>query len=536
MTNAPLRLTGTPASPGFARGPMHVLDDAVRTSAAGRAEPRREDERLRGALATASAELGDLIARSADADAEPIIEFQVAMLEDDALTGPAFAAIAGGAVAEDAWRSALDAHVREYESAGDPYFRGRAADLRDMRDRVLRCLAGASAATVPAGAIVIAADLAPSRFLEISWTGGGIALFDGSTTSHLATLARARGVPMIVGMSHAELPAHGDALLDAERGVLIASPDRHTAATFEAQRDAAAVRRAGDAMYLERPATTANGVRVRVLLNVADLAELGGIAPAWCDGIGLVRTELMFRTMADLAGEERQFERYREIVGWAEGRPVTFRTLDAGGDKPIEGYTVAGESNPFLGLRGVRLSLLHPEILATQLRALARAAVYGDVRVMIPMVTRPSELDEVRSLLDETVGRLREAGTACARPALGMMVEVPAAAIAIDTFDAEFLSIGSNDLIQYLCACSRESDRLAALQDPLQPAVLRLIRGVVSHASEHGIELSLCGDAASDVRYLPHLLKTGLRCFSVAPAQLGAVKAAIARANGEAGG
>jgi len=187
-------------------------------------------------------------------------------------------------------------------------------------------------------------------------------------------------------------------------------------------------------------------------------------------------------------------------------------------------------------MRGVRLSLLHPETLAVQLRALVRAASHGELRIMVPMVTQPAELDDVRALLDETVAQLRAAGTPCARPALGMMVEVPAAAIAIDTFDAEFFSIGSNDLIQYVCACSRESDRLAALQDPRQPAVLRLIRSVADHAARTGIELSLCGDMASEVRSIPALLEAGLRCFSVAPARLAAVKAAIARWSGSAGG
>jgi phosphotransferase system enzyme I (PtsI) len=205
------------------------------------------------------------------------------------------------------------------------------------------------------------------------------------------------------------------------------------------------------------------------------------------------------------------------------------RTFDAGGDKPIAGYTVDGETNPFLGTRGVRLSLLHPEVLSTQLRALARAAALGPLKIMVPMVTSPRELDRVRVLLEGAVAGLHREGLEHAVPELGMMVEVPAAALAIDLFDADFLSIGSNDLIQYLTAASRDSSALALLQDPLQPAVLRLIHQVVEHAHAHSIPVSLCGDMASDVRCIPALLDMGLRSLSVAPAALARVKSAIAR-------
>jgi phosphotransferase system enzyme I (PtsI) len=204
------------------------------------------------------------------------------------------------------------------------------------------------------------------------------------------------------------------------------------------------------------------------------------------------------------------------------------RTVDAGGDKPIAGYTVDGEANPFLGLRGVRLSLRHRDVFATQLRALARAAAHGPLAVMLPMVTSPREVDRVRVLLHDVVGELRRKGVECAMPPLGIMVEVPAAALAIDLFDIEFLSIGTNDLIQYVTATSRDSHDLA-LQDPLQPAVLRLIREVVAHAQRHGIDVSVCGDMASDERCIAALLDMGLRRLSVAPSALAQVKAAISR-------
>ncbi len=529
-----LRLTGTPASPGFARGPLHVLDESVQTVEREPSAAHEEEPRLHAALAEASAELAELIAAAAGAEAQDILEFQVAMLADDTLAAPAFAAIARGAAAGDAWRAAMDVQIADYDDASDPYFRARASDLRDMRDRVLRRLAGAGTAAVPAGAIVVAADLPPSRFLEIPWEHGGIALFEGSPNSHVATLARARGVPMIVSMTRAALAAHRDVLLDANSGVLIASPDGESARAFERRERAARAADAVDGGFLAAPAVTAGGERVRVTINVAHPSDLAGVAAAHCDGIGLVRTELVLRTPEELRDEEHQFALYRDIVAWARGRPITVRTLDAGGDKPIAGYTAVAEANPFLGMRGIRLSLQHPDILLVQLRALARAAALGNVKIMLPMVTQPAEVEAGRALLGEAVDALERAGTACARPELGMMVEVPAAALAIDGFHADFFSIGSNDLIAYVTACSRDSDRLAPLQDPLQPAVMRLIRSVAEYGRSAGIEVSVCGDMASDPRCIAALLDAGVRSLSVAPAALGRVKAATARYGGEA--
>jgi phosphoenolpyruvate-protein phosphotransferase (PTS system enzyme I) len=524
-----IRLNGTPVSQGLARGPLILLEEGALSRTRQRGSAREEIGILQRALDDARTELTALMARTRDADAEALLAFQVAMLEDEEVRAPAFKAIDGGAGAEEAWRQSMELQIKEYHEAEDLYFRARAADIRDIRDRVLRRLAGTAAAAIPPGSVVVTTDLPPSRFLEIAWDGGGAALFEGSPNSHVAMLARARGVPMIVGMERAVLTGHSEAILDADDGMLVVSPDCEATVDFTTRQQLSKAAREEEERYLAFPATTASGERVQVLVNVADGSELGQVNPDHCDGIGLVRTEFLLRTADDLADEEKQYDAYRRIVEWARGKPVTIRTLDAGGDKPIPGYTVDAEANPFLGVRGVRLSLLHPKVLTTQLRALARAAALGRLKVMVPMVTGPRELDQVRAILEATVSQLRQARISCAMPALGMMVEVPAVAVAMDLFDAEFYSIGSNDLIQYTTACSRDSGQLSALQDPLQPAVLRLIHMVVEHANKHGIDVSLCGDMASDGRCVPALLDMGLRCLSVAPAALGRVKGAIAR-------
>ena len=522
-------LRGTPVSPGLARGPLVLLADEVGSILRGHGDAQEESSRLRAAIAAASAELAALMERVDETEAETILAFQVAMLDDPVVTEPAVTAIAAGATAEQAWRDAMELRIREYHEAEDLYFRARASDLRDMRDRVLRQLAGAPTPTIAPGSIVVTTDLPPSRFLEIVWDGGGVALTQGSPNSHVAMLARSRGVAMLIDVEQADLRGHMEALIDTENAVLVASPDGKVATDFAWRQQRDEIARGEAERFLRTPAVTANGERVQVLINVADGSELDQLEPACCDGIGLVRTELMLRDAKDLENEEKQYQAYCRIMRWANGRPVTIRTLDAGGDKPIAGYTVLSESNPFLGVRGLRLSLLHPEALTVQLRALARAASLGTLKIMVPMVTSPRELDYVRVLLDSSIAHLRQERVECAVPELGMMVEVPAAALAIDLFDADFFSIGSNDLIQYVTASSRDSSPLAPLQDPLQPAVLRLIHEVVEHANAHGIPVSLCGDMASDVRCIPALLGVGLRCLSVAPAAVARVKSAIAR-------
>ncbi len=522
-----LRLVGTPASPGLACGPVFRLGPVERR-ARRLASSGEEREAIAAAMESAQRALAELSARAADEEAAAILAFQLALLEDEEITGPTCASIDAGAPADSAWRQVMDALIGDYETAEDPYFRGRAADLRDLRDRVLDALVGGAEHSIPPGAIVLAEDLAPSRFLAADWGDGGLVLQRGGTTGHVAILARSRGVPMLVGVDLSSIAPCDEALLDAHEGSLVLGPDAPSRHDFERRRALHAERARADALHLDAEASMANGERVQVLINVARPEELSGIDPEHVDGIGLVRTEFLFHARDQLPDEEEQYRVYRYIAKWAAGRPVTIRTLDAGGDKPIPGFTRAEESNPFLGVRGVRLSLRRPEVLMVQLRALARAAVHGNVKVMVPMVTLPDELAQCRVLLAQAVRALLASGVQAALPPLGMMVEVPAAALSMEAFDADFYSIGSNDLLQYLMAASRDEPELAALASP-GPAFWRLLREMAQHGRSARREVSLCGDLASDARYVPQLLRCGLRALSVAPASLASVKAAVRR-------
>ena len=525
------RIEGRSAAPGIALGPLMRLSP-VKQHARQRRSAAEEHQALVDAL-TASQEALALLAREAgDDEAEAILAFQIALLEDDSLAAPAFARIADGEAAHLAWSAAIDPEITNYETAEDTYFRGRASDLRDLRDRVLRHLAGEADQVVPAGVILAADDLPPSTFLATDWREGGLVLRRGSPSSHVAILARSRGVPMIVGADIDRLDDGCDAMLDGEAGVLIVNPDKETRAAYEQRRAEQAEVRKAMASF-NGPARTAAGELVRVMINVTGLVELGGLDPAQVDGIGLMRTEFLFHGREKLPTEEEQYRIYRRMLEWAGDKPVTIRTLDAGGDKPIAGLTQSEEMNPFLGVRGVRLSLRHPDVFRAQLRALGRAAVAGNLKVMIPMVTVPDELDRCRALFGQVCDELRREGIAAQMPPLGMMVEVPAAALTIEDFNADFFSIGSNDLIQYVAAASRDEPQLADLTRPSR-AVFGLIRRVVEHAGRAGREASLCGDLAGEPAHVASLLDQGLRTFSVSPGALGPVKAAIARYTGPA--
>ncbi|CCV09754.1 phosphoenolpyruvate--protein phosphotransferase [Mesorhizobium sp. STM 4661] len=521
----PLRLTGISASAGYAEGPLFNLEP-VAARYASKATAAEEKAALEAAIGVAAGRLAGLM-EIADGEAAGILEFQVAMLEDDALTGPAFVAITAGQPADAAWRQALDAEIAGYETSDQDYFRARAADMRDIRDQVLRALTEDGGAAAPAGAIFYGEDIAPTRFLETDWScGGGIALKAGSAASHVAMLARSRGVPMVVGLGAS--PAHltGIALLDAEHGGIVLSPSKAEIDAFRQSSSSFTARRDRARTYLDKPAVTKAGTAVRVQVNIADPSDVDGIDISTCDGVGLMRTEFLFgKTLPD---EETQYRAYRKVLEWAGEKPVTIRTVDAGGDKPVPGFTVE-EGNPFLGLRGIRLSLARSEVFRAQIRALLRAAVHGNLKVMFPMIAVVDEYQRAAALFAEEQAGLSARGVACKMPPLGIMVEVPSVAIAPEAFSGvAFFSIGSNDLTQYVMAAARDNAAVAHLNSVRHPAVLRLIASVAAFGQAKRIPVSLCGDAGGDPASIPALIEAGLRDLSVVPAQLAMAKAAIA--------
>jgi len=522
--SAALRRQGQGVGRGFATGPAYVFAQPPPPLTGGRPS-QRESDHLLAAIGDAIAVLEALMGR-VDAQGAAILEFQVEMLRDPVIHEMAAADIGRGLGAALAWATALEGYIAGFEQADDDDVRARAIDVIDIRDRVLRHLEGLPSADFATGAVYVGRDMAPSLFLAHDWSGGGgIVLEAGSTASHVALLAGARGVPMIVGVGALAVSAGTPVLVDGRRGLAIADPDRDD---LQAAAD-------GDGSAAETPAAAVwragtISADVEILVNISDLSEIGRLDPGLCDGIGLARSEFLLPSAADLVDENKQFRLYCELVDWAAGRPVTVRLLDLGGDKPLGG-NIADDRNPFLGLRGIRLLLARPELLRIQVRALLRAAVSGRLKVLLPMVTAPAEVEATRRIFLAEATDLARRQVAVAMPAIGIMVEVPAAALMLDTFgSADFFSVGSNDLAQYLTASARDNPDVSDLYRQAGPALLRLITDCVGTAGRMGRPIGLCGDMAGDPVGLPSLIATGLRQISVAPRQLAPIKASLAQA------
>lgn len=521
------RLHGTVASEGLVIGPV------VRFQHSAQSVPTQGETTaaLDVALDAAANELEALVAES-DELAGEIVGFQLALLQDPELTEPARKALSAGASPVEAWAEAIDPLIASYSNDDEEYFRARADDLRDLKQRIESHLTGAVTlpADLPDEAVLITEGLTPTRFLEIDFKRiGGAALAHGSATSHMAMLARARGVPLITGLGEGlgEVRTGAPAILDARMGCLIVDPASETQAHYQdlLEKEATATRQA--ASYALQESITADGTPIEVMVNVDEPGVLESIDPAICDGIGLTRTEFLFKNGPP--DEATQEKAYRRILDWAQDRPVVIRTLDAGGDKPIPGITPQGESNPFLGLRGLRLSLGKPEPFRVQLRALLRASTTGHLKILLPMITFPYELEAARDHLKAVLDDLKAEGVDVNMPELGIMVETPAAALDAKAFDADFYSIGTNDLVQYVTAAARDIDSVTYLHDALSPPVLELIRMVVKAGQERNVPVSICGEMAARADCQEALLKAGIRTFSVPPATVGRVKQALAR-------
>lgn len=519
-----LRLQGQGNGQGYAIGPAYVAPAVVRPTEVP-LSPSLEFDLLNEAIAAAVADLEILMTRS-DPLAAQIIEFQVEMLRDPAIGDMAVEHIGRGQNAALAWATALEDYIAGFEQSDDDDVKARAVDVIDIRDRVLRALDGSPSADFPPGSIFVGRDMAPSSFLAHDWKGGGgIVLEAGSVASHVALLARAKGVPMVVGLGSLAVGAGMPLLADGAAGTVVVYPHDDDIAAAASGAANAQARVTAQSF----PVVPANVGLLDFLVNISDISEIERLDPGACAGIGLLRTEFLVPSV-DLLDEEKQAQLYRQVVDWAGGKSVTIRMFDLGGDKPLGGFG-GDERNPFLGLRGIRLLLARPDIFRVQARALLRAAVAGSIRVLLPMVTFPHEVADARRIFEEEAAALAARDIAVTMPAIGMMVEVPAAAIMLDTFmDADFFSLGTNDLAQYLTAAARDNPSVADLYRQAEPAVLRLVVQAVKAAGAIGRPIGICGDMAGDPAILPALIAAGLTQISVAPAQLDAVRTSLMQA------
>ena len=542
-------IVGVPASPGVVVGPVHLLKwevPVVRQRIIADEDIPAEIQRFETIVERAKDRLRqvrDRAAKNVGEDEAAIFDVQIAILDDQELLGNVRDLIHQNLGAEKAfdlvmvdWRQSFARHTHAM-------LRERVTDLTDVHIRVLSLLLGLGdhdPVDLPRGsnAILVTHDLTPSLTVQLDREAiAAIATDAGTRTSHVAILARSIGLPAVVGLRDAttRLEAGERAVLDGSVGVLIGEP---TDAQIRTLRQRAEREAADDAQLqsiVGAEAVTADGVRVTLYANVDLPEEAEQAAHSGAEGVGLMRTEFLVVGRANMPDEEEQYRAYARVVKAFDGRPVVIRTFDIGGDKlPIGGYP--SEPNPFLGWRAIRMCLDEPELFKTQLRALMRAAVHGDVRIMLPLVVTLDEVIDARRLLREASAELRQRGVEHRHDIpLGVMVETPAAAVAVDTLadDVAFFSIGTNDLVQYTLAVDRGNANLASRFTPLHPAVLRLIRRTVEMAAATGIPVGVCGEMASQPLMAFALIGLGVRQLSVAPRSVPLVKSVVRRVSEE---
>ena len=415
----------------------------------------------------------------------------------------------------------------------DPYLQARADDVRAVGDQVLRAMLGTGESSAGPTGVLIAADLTPAEAAELDPARvAAVLLAFGSPHAHNVILLRAKGIPVIVGAGPTVLsiPDGTVVAVDGGRGEFVVDPPEEVRPEFQARVATLAQRQRQAHARAAEPAVTRDGVTVPVGANVGSVDDARAAAAHGADLAGLVRTEFLFLGRQDAPDVEEQFAVYRKIAESLDGRRITLRTLDVGGDKPLEFLPSPAEVNPYLGVRGIRLSLAHPELLADQLLAMVRLAQQTPVSVMFPMIATLDELFAARELLETAIGR---AGGG--RPAglqVGMMVEVPAAALKAAAFarHVDFLSIGTNDLTQYALAADRNNDAVASIGDTFDPGLLQLIRATCQGAAGQA-SVSVCGEFAADERAAPLLLGMGVDALSVTPPAIPATKEAVRAVN-----
>jgi phosphoenolpyruvate-protein phosphotransferase (PTS system enzyme I) len=560
----PSLLRGIPGSPGVAVGTVLVLGRD------GQAFPRKlcaldhvevEVERFRRAALEARRELSVIAARVGNvATAQSVLEAYGLMVQDPMLAAEVERRIREERrVAEWAVALAVELVASQLARASDPYLRERSRDVEFVGEHLLRAFSsGDSDHARPASGpvIVVARDLSPADtagLFTAGVTGGagahaglsamlgavggpivGLVTERGSRTSHTALTARALKLPAVVGVSELfEQLGHGDrVIVDGFRGVVTLDPDALSEEEALERAERYRAHTAELALARDRPTASADGVQIVVRSNVEVPEEAAEARAYGAEGVGLYRTEYLYVERAEPPSEEEQLAAFRSVVESMDGRPVVLRTFDIGGDKFVSTFKLPKELNPMLGLRAVRLALSRPELFAEQLRAMVRASAYGDVRIMVPMISRLDELRAVRAHLDRAIAEVRAAGHPTAEHIpLGIMIEVPSAALLADKLarEADFMSIGTNDLVQYTLAVDRASRNLAYLASPFDPSILLLIDSVLRAGRAHERPVGVCGAMASDPLGAVLLFGLGVRELSMESAAILEVREALGR-------
>ncbi|TAH44574.1 MAG: phosphoenolpyruvate--protein phosphotransferase [Betaproteobacteria bacterium] len=546
----PFTLHGLPVSQGIAIGHVHLVSHALLEVNHYHVAPRHladEIERLDDAVATVQGELVGLKAATTSGQAHSevgaFVDLQMMMLADPMLTDTARELIQSrGCNAEWALVQQMEHLVDQFRQIEDPYLRERQADVVQVVERLVKVLLGHPGHLPPKrrdglGTIIVAHDLSPSD--TIGFRDHNIAGFVtdvGGPTSHTAIVARSLKIPAVVGLHHVRDLVEDDELVivDGTRGIIIVAPDERIVEEYRLRRSELEIERSKLNRLRDTRATTLDGETINLLCNIETPKDMAAVKTVKADGIGLYRTEFLFMGREVLPDEDEQYEAYRTVLKAMPDKPVTIRTFDLGADKALDRAHSRVEPNPALGLRAVRYSLAEPKMFLTQLRALLRASVHGQLQIMVPMLAHAQEIDQTLKLIDKAKAELRAEKIKFNESVpVGGMIEIPAAALALGMFIRRlaFLSIGTNDLIQYTLAIDRTDEAVVHLYDPLHPAVLKLVAGTIAAGARFGMPVSVCGEMAGDPEYTLLLLGMGLRNFSMHPSNILEIKQQVLRAD-----
>jgi phosphoenolpyruvate-protein phosphotransferase len=535
------KITGIAASNGIAIGPVFFYQEEDLSFERTRCSDSSDAlSRLNGAIEKARTEIEAIRAKAeaeTGSDEAAIFEAHAMFLDDPALISTVEDTVNNEELnIEAAWMDAIEKYAAQMEAIEDEYFQARAADIRDVGRRILRILLGKQETDLSAlktSAVVTARDLTPSDTVRMNKDFViGFCTAEGGPTSHTAILAKALGLPAVVGAGPELLEASSAAsiIMDGRTGEIILDPDKNHLETYQKKQVMESELAQIALAHAHEPARTRDGHTVEIVANVGSPADAASALEHGAEGIGLLRTEFLYLERKTAPDEETQLQAYNEVLDVMGTRPVVVRTIDVGGDKEIPYIDLGVEANPFLGFRAIRMCLADPDFFKIQLRALLRASVGHDLRIMFPMIATIEEVRQARKLLEEAQNEVRAAGQAFSDTIqIGIMVEIPSVAILADLFarEVDFFSIGTNDLTQYTLAAERTNDRVAYLGDACHPAVLREIAQVIKAGHDQKIWTGVCGELAGDPDAVPILLGLGLDEFSMAPSLIPRAKQII---------
>lgn len=539
-----MSIKGTGASPGIAIGKAFVLptwewempDQPIDVN-----DMAAEFERLYDGIRSSKRELNDIkeeLTQMIGSEESNIFDAHLAILED-----PVFMSEVQGIIrrqykaAEVAVKEAIEKFANMFDLLDDDYMKERAMDIKDVGNRLIKHLIGAPEVKLPEDNqpfVLVAKELSPSQLAHLKPEHVlGIVTMAGGQTSHSAIMARALGIPFVLGIeSKVEDPIQtGDlVIVDGQTGMLYVNPEPQIVQQYQQKKQAWVEQKENLLKLVNVPAMTLDGKKLRIETNINAIKELDIALKFGTCGVGLFRTEFLYMDRDEMPQEEEQFQIYRQAVEKLGGRPLTIRTLDIGGDKQLDYFDFPEEDNPFLGYRAIRISLDRPKIFKTQLRAILKASHYGNIRLMYPMITSINELRQANSYLDEAKAELREKGILFDENIqVGLTIEVPAAAAIADLLakEVDFFSIGTNDLTQYVLAVDRMNEHIAHMYDSYHPAIIRVLKQIADAAQKEGVGIAVCGELAGDPKAVPLWIGLGITELSMAASSMLGVKSKI---------